>query len=289
MFDYDAERFRALIIEVTRSNVNDEVWTWLSDKLISLDIKSINSVFTMMPRKTGKAAIIIAAELEAEMETLKPGFSLEGWTADQLARTCLLLHIDPSDKAKYLKTIDDLFLAAEIQELVALYSSLSLFAWPEEWKMRCAEGIRSNIGLVLESIMYHNPYATNYLDEKAWNQLVLKAFFTDKDLNKIGGLDERANAELAATLNDYAHERWAANRSINPHLWRLATNFIDDKLLNDLKRVLDNGNLRDRQAAALTVYHSDFPAAKLLLTDFPELVKAIENKELNWSNLAPEA
>jgi hypothetical protein len=289
MFDYDAERFRALIIEVTRSNVNDEVWTWLSDKLISLDIKSINSVFTMMPRKTGKAAIIIAAELEAEMETLKPGFSLEGWTADQLARTCLLLHIDPSDKAKYLKTIDDLFLAAEIQELVALYSSLSLFAWPEEWKMRCAEGIRSNIGLVLESIMYHNPYATNYLDEKAWNQLVLKAFFTDKDLNKIGGLDERANAELAATLNDYAHERWAANRSINPHLWRLSTNFIDDKLLNDLKRVLDNGNLRDRQAAALTVYHSDFPAAKLLLTDFPELVKAIENKELNWSNLTPEA
>lgn len=289
MFDYDAERFRALIIELTRSNVNDEAWTWLSDKLISLDIKSINSVFAMMPRKTGKAAMIIKAEQEAEMETLKPGFSLEGWTADQLARTCLLLHIDPSDKAKYLKTIDDLFLAAEVQELVALYSSLSLFAWPEEWKMRCAEGIRSNIGLVLEAIMYHNPYATNYLDEKAWNQLVLKAFFTDKDLNKIGGLDERANAELAATLNDYAHERWAANRSINPHLWRLATNFIDDKLLNDLKRVLDNGNLRDRQAAALTVYHSDFPAAKLLLTDFPELVKAIENKELNWSNLAPEA
>ena len=137
--------------------------------------------------------------------------------------------------------------------------------------------------------MYHNPYPTIYLDEKAWNQLVLKAFFTDKDLNKIGGLDERANAELAATLNDYAHERWAANRSINPHLWRLATNFIDDKLLIDLERVFQNGNLRDRQAAALTVYHSDFPAAKLLLTDFPELVKAIENKELNWSNLAPEA
>jgi hypothetical protein len=243
----------------------------------------------MMPRKTGKLLIIITTEQEAEIETLKPGFSLEGWNADKLARTCLILHIDSSDKGKYFNTIDNLFLAAEIQELVALYSSLSLFAWPKEWKMRCAEGIRSNIGLVLEAIMYHNPYPAIYLDEKAWNQLVLKAFFTDKDLNKIGGLDERANAELAATLNDYAHERWAANRSINPHLWRLTTNFIDDKLLDDLNRVFQNGNLRDRQAAALTVFYSDFPAAKLLLTGYPELVKAIENKELNWSNLAPEA
>jgi hypothetical protein len=289
MFDYDAERLRALIIEVTRSNVNDEAWTWLSDKLISLDTKAINSAFAMMPRKTGKLPIIITTEQEAEIETLKPGFSLEGWNADKLARTCLILHIDSSDKGKYFNTIDNLFLAAEIQELVALYSSLSLFAWPKEWKMRCAEGIRSNIGLVLEAIMYHNPYPTIYLDEKAWNQLVLKAFFTDKDLNKIGGLDERANAELAATLNDYAHERWAANRSINPHLWRLMTNFIDGKLLDDLNRLFQNGNLRDRQAAALTVFYSDFPPAKLLLTGYPELLKAIQNKELNWSNLAPEA
>ena len=289
MFDYDAERLRALLTELIRSNINEEAWTWLSDKFFSLDIKSINSAFAMMPRKTGKLPIIITSEQEAEIETLKSGFSLKGWTADKLARTCLILHIDPSDKRKYFNTIDNLFLAAEVQELVALYASLSLFAWPEEWEMRCAEGIRSNIGLVLESIMYNNPYPTIYLDEKAWNQLVLKAFFTDKDLNKIAGIDKRANAELAATLCDYAHERWAANRSINPHLWRLTTNFIDGKLLKDLNRVFQNGNLRDRQAAALTVFYSDFPPAKLLLTGYPELLKAIQNKELNWSNLAPEA
>jgi len=289
MFDYDAERLKALIKELTRTNINDEAWNWLCDKFVSLDTKAINSAFAMMPRKTGKLPIMIDSAVEVEIELLKPGFSFSGWTADKLARACLLLHINPSDKDIYLKTIDNLFLAAEIQELVALYSSISLFAWPEDWKLRCAEGIRSNIGLVLESIMYHNPYPAKYLDEKAWNQLVLKAFFTDKDLNEISGVDERANADLAATLIDYAHERWAAHRSINPQLWRLTTNFIDEKLLIDLKRLFENGNLRDRQAAALTVYHSDFASAKLLLNDFPELLKAIENKELNWSNLAPEA
>lgn len=289
MFDYDAERLKSLLTELTRTNINEEAWNWLSEKLLSLDTMAINSAFAMMPRKTGKLPISISVEQEAEIGNLKQGFSLTGWTADRLARTCLLLHIDTANKEKYLKTIDNLFLAAEIQELVALYSAISLFAWPEDWKMRCAEGIRSNIGLVLESIMYHNPYPAKYLDEKAWNQLVLKAFFTDKDLNKISGLDERANAELAATLQDYAHERWAAHRSINPHLWRLTTKFLDQSLLDDLRRLFENGNLKDRQAAALTIYHSDFSPAKLLLNNFPELLKAIENKELNWSNFTPES
>ena len=288
MFDYDAERFRALINELTRSNVTEETWQWLSEKFLAPETSAVNSAFAMMPRKTGKLPLTISAKLRDEIEMLKPGFTLEGWTNDRLGRLCLLLHLDPSDKEKYVKIIENLFLAAEVNELVALYSSLPLFAWPELWKMRCAEGIRSNIGLVLEAIMYNNPYPFIYLDEKAWNQLILKAFFTDKDLNRISGIDERANAELAATLVDFAHERWAAHRNINPHLWRLTSKFIDDNLLTDLKRVFQEGSLRDRQAAALTAYQSDSDSAKKLLNAYPELLKEIENKELNWGSLAPE-
>lgn len=289
MFDYDAESVKNLFKEIVRNQVNEETWLWLEDKFLVPDTKTINSAFAMMPRKTGKSLLVLSASNENDMERILPGFSLKNWTLDRLARICLLLHINPNQKEKYLKTIDDLFLAAEVQELVALYAALPLFAWPEDWKMRCAEGIRSNIGLVLEAIMYHNSYPKTYLDEKAWNQLVLKAFFTDKDLNKIVGLDERANPDLAATLVDYAHERWAAHRSINPHLWRLTTKFINQDLLIDLQRLLESGNLNDRQAAALCIYHSDFEPAKLLLNKYPELIKAIENKELNWSNFTPEA
>lgn len=288
MFDYDAERFRVLITELTRSNVTTETWQWLSDKFLAPETSAVNSAFAMMPRKTGKLPLTESIELRAEIEKLKPGFILEGWTIDRLSRLCLLLQLDATDKAKYFKTIENLFLAAEIQELVALYSSLPLLAWPELWKMRCAEGVRSNIGLVLEAIMYNNPYPFNYLDEKAWNQLILKAFFTDKDLNKILGIDERANAELAATLIDFAHERWSAHRKINPHLWRLTSKFIDDNLLIDLKRVFEEGSLKDRKAAALTVYQSDSGSAKMLLNNYPELVKAIENKEITWSSITPE-
>jgi hypothetical protein len=51
--------------------------------------------------------------------------------------------------------------------------------------------------------------------------MVLKAFFTDKDVTQITGLNERKNARLAQTLADYAAERRAAGRSLPPHIEEL--------------------------------------------------------------------
>lgn len=288
MFDYDAERLRVLITEVSRSNLSPETWSWLSENLSSVDTRQINTAFAVMPRKTGKSAIQISPELISKIHQVKPGFTVENWTMDKLGRLCLLLHLDPADQEKYFKIIENLFLAAEVSELVALYSFLPVFAWPDLWKLRCAEGIRSNIGLVLEAIMYHNPYPEKYLDEKAWNQLILKAFFTDKDINLIPGIDERSNSELALTLKDYAYERWAAGRKINPFLWRFTSKFLDEALVNDLKKVLSEGSLRERQAAALTLVHSDLSSASELMKSYPDLLHAIKNNELSWANLAPE-
>ena len=154
-----------------------------------------------------------------------PGFSMESWNIHRLCRVWLLMQINASEKENYLNKIETIFRTAEMNELVALYSALPLLQYPKEWIMRCAEGIRSNIGIVLEAIMYENPYAFNNLDESAWNQMVLKAFFTDKDINRIYGLEKRANKKLSATLFDYANERKAANRVVNKDLWPLMEKF----------------------------------------------------------------
>ncbi len=288
MFDYDAARLRILITEVSRANLGSETWSWLSENLSSDDPRQINTAFAVMPRKTGKTIVQISQDMNKKIDHVKPGFTIENWTLDKLVRLCLLLHLDPSDQKKYFKTIENLFLAAEVSELVALYSFLPVFAWPDLWKLRCAEGIRSNIGLVLEAIMYHNPYPEKYLDEKAWNQLILKAFFTDKDINQIPGIDERSNSELALTLKDYAYERWAAGRKINPFLWRFTTKFLDAGLVDDLKKVLSEGILREKQAAALTLVDSGLSSASELMKTYPEFLQAIKNNELSWANLAPE-
>ncbi|MEJ7779205.1 MAG: EboA domain-containing protein [Daejeonella sp.] len=285
MFDYDAERLRDVILQLTRSNISPEATLWFSGKLDISETSAINAAFSLIPRKTGVSVIKLRSFDRESISTIKPGLSVEGWTADRLCRVCLLLHLDAPDKDTYFKTIEALFLAAEMNELVALYSALPLLAYPDIWRMRCAEGIRSNIGGVLEAIMHHNPYPAKHLDEKAWNQLVLKAFFTDKDVNKIYGLDERANAELALILSDYAHERWAAGRKVNPLLWRLTTNYIDGRILDDLKRVFREGDMPERQAAALAVHGSSSKDAKELLDDHKDLSADIKRGKLKWESL----
>lgn len=288
MFDYDAERLRAVILEITRSNISSEAWNWFQEKLGLQDESAINTAFSVMPRKTGKETVITTSAQEQVISGIKPGWSVKGWSADRLCRVCFLMHLDSADRDKYFKIIEGLFLAAEMTELVALYASLPVLAYPELWKMRCAEGIRSNIGTVLEAIMYNNPYPAAHLEEKAWNQLVMKAFFTDKKVGRIYGFDERANAELTLILSDYAHERWAAGRNVNPLLWRAMQKFIDTRIKEDLEKVLSVGNLKERQAAVLTIYHSNSAGAKQLLQGHSELVMAIENKKLTWEQVEAE-
>jgi hypothetical protein len=176
---------------------------------------ALNKSFAFIPRKTGVGGASAAGV----------GGAAAGWAIDRICRVWLLMQVDSVDQSVYLEKIDNLFSGASMNEEVALYSALPVLAYPIEWQKRCAVGIRSNIGPVLEAIMYDNPYPSEHLAEPAWNQMVLKAFFTDKDVRRIVGLDQRANPSLAGMLFDYARERKAAGRGVDPELWRLTAPF----------------------------------------------------------------
>jgi hypothetical protein len=174
MYTYDINTVKGLFQNILAANVSAEVLNWLQQK------GNFNTQFVLVPRKTGKAVLQISESETRQIDAIIPGFSLSGWSVDMLARAYLLLELDETNTEEYFSKIENLFLAAEVNELVALYSALPLLAHPEMWVKRCAEGIRSNIGNVLEAIMYQNPYPQKNLDQSAWNQLVLKAFFTGK-------------------------------------------------------------------------------------------------------------
>ncbi|VTP90775.1 EboA domain-containing protein [Sphingobacterium daejeonense] len=54
--------------------------------------------------------------------------------------------------------------------------------------------------------------------KEAWNQLVLKSFFTGKEIKEIYGLYDRNNENLSNSIVDYIYERDSAKREINPML-----------------------------------------------------------------------
>ena len=178
-------------------------------------------VFTALPRFVGKQTINVPSDIHFALERVRPGFIITNWTLDRLARVWWLLQLPADEQTTYVNAISQLFKAGELNELVALYSALPVLAFPEAWRFQATEGIRNNIGDVQSAIMLHNPYPADYFDEAAWNQMILKAFFTDKDVTQIIGLNERKNARLAKTLADYVAERRAAGRSLPPNIERL--------------------------------------------------------------------
>lgn len=287
VFTYDAEEVKRLLGSIVQKHISPDAWSWLAErKEAEVGSGSFNTAFAAIPRKTGKTIVQISEEEKVRLQVLRPGFTINNWSVDRLARVWLLLQADPSNEEKYFQSIEQLFLAAEMNELVALYSALPLLAYPERWRKRCADGIRSNIGDVLQAIICNNPYPSEQLDEKAWNQLVLKAFFTEKPIQEIYHLDERANQELANTLSDYAHERWAAGRTIHPLLWRCVGPFINESIFPDMQKIAQSENEEEREAAALACYNSQYEPAKNLLNTMPHLKEQIEKGGLTWRTIA---
>ena len=220
-----------LFLGLIKRNLKPEAFLWLETKvlLIKSEDKStqLNLVFAQMPRFAAKELLVPNAAEAAEIDALLPGFALKGWTIERLCRVWILMQIPASNKTLYLEKIKSLFVAAEMNEQAALYSALPVLHYAEEWISKCEEGIRSNLGTVLEAVMYHNPYPAHFLSQGAWNQLILKAFFTEKEINKVVGLKERANELLSQALCDYAQERLAANRMVNPDLYKLINKNIN--------------------------------------------------------------
>ncbi len=236
--------------------------------------RAMFTAFAAAPRRVGREEMPVF---------LHQGFVLKGWTRDQAARTMLLLTYPPD--AGYLPMLDRLFQAADLGELVCLYQALSLLPFPEAHRARAAEGLRSNILSVFRAVAVDNPYPAAWLDEGAWNQMIVKAVFVGCPLHGIVGLDDRANLALAAILVDYARERRVAGRPVPAGLWRLVGPFANHgQALDEMCQAL-NGGGPSGQAAALAMSNSHDPIVVAALDAQPDLAGLARSGKLSWEGL----
>lgn len=285
--DVEREQLSNLLASIIQKHVPADTWNWFKQQSLQTNNPTaFNAAFAIMPRKLGKKAFSLSEEDERVLNQLVPGFKITDWSIDRLCRVWLLMHLNTIDREEYKKRVENLFRAADMNELIALYSSLPLLAYGEMWSMRCAEGMRSNIDDVLHAIICNNPYPSAYLGQSAWNQLVLKAFFTNKPIDQIIGLDDRTNTELATILIDYAHERYAAHRTVNPQLWRCVSPYINKANFMEVIKLLQSKNEAENEAGALACWHSNYLPAKDLLTQYPDLKERIGRAELTWQSIA---
>lgn len=201
-----------------------------------------------IPQRVGKASLALEAAELAQAHTARPGWDPTDWTLDQAARIYLLCR-SASEPALFADRLERLFTTADLGEAQAYYRGLPLFPDPPRYRLRAEEGVRSNVRLLFESVAHRNPYPSEVFGDTAWNQMVLKALFVGAPLGSIVGLDGRANPALAHMLIDYARERWAARRTVNPELWRCVAPFATGRMLDDFGKLLGLGTEEDRQVA----------------------------------------
>lgn len=264
--------FSEQLFEKIKEYASPKEISWIEAKSTG-SLQSLQTAFVATPRFVNKTTIN-SAETINNVDT-------RGWSLDRLVRVYFLTKFDSSDKEIYTKALDTLFETAENNEAVALISALPFLGFPDYWLLRATDAVRSNIGLIFDAIAFQNPYPMQYFSELAWNQLVLKCIFNDKPIHRIQGLNERANQELANSISNLAHERWAAGRTIPAQAWRLVSKFMNETIFTDICTLFASQNSSDNIAAALVCSETDFPDAEKELKKHIELSKLT----LSWKML----
>ncbi|HBN76621.1 MAG TPA: hypothetical protein DD473_12550 [Planctomycetaceae bacterium] len=238
--------------------------------------------FGLVSRKVPKRNLELSADELSNAQTARTNWRPQDWSLNEAVRSLFVLSLPESDAAEYVKVLDRLFGAGEVSELVALYQALPLYPFPKAHVNRAAEGIRTNMRSVFCAVAHDNPYPADQLPEGLWNQMVLKCLFVEVSLYPVIGLEARNNAALSQMLSDYAHERWAASRTVHPELWRCVDVDVYEPAIDDLSRVLKTGNDIERAAAGLALTDKKSPAANELLSTQPELKEKIEQQQISW-------
>lgn len=201
-----------------------------------------------------------------------------------LGRVYLLCEVLREDPEYFVPAITRLIQVADTGELVAFLRFLSILPRAGEFRQAAVEALRTNIAPVFEAIAMDNPYPQTYFNEQQWNQMYLKAAFMGLDLLRIRGIAERANASLARIISDYAHERWAASRPVDPLIWQPVPKFISGPLLGDVRRLLESSDLAGQKAGFLCAIQSGDPQATQWARDH-ELFKTYTENPFTWKDL----
>lgn len=227
--DTKINKLKTLLIDWLEKRIDADGLAWLNRQIAELENSaSATTLFTSystVSRYLGKAKLELSVvELQTAQELIT-GWNPVDWTCDRAGRALLLISFPHHNSDKYLATLDKIVAAADVAEAIAFYQSLPLLPEPEQFQLRAAEGIRTNMTSVFNAIALNNPYPAEYLNDLAWNQMVLKALFVGSPLHLIYGLERRNNQQLSQMLIDYARESLAANRTVSSELWELVMPF----------------------------------------------------------------
>ena len=185
--------------------VEPEALAWLREAVadVEADATVVRSRFPMAGRKVGRAPLDPDASAD----------DVHAWTIDDAARTLLLIAL--GDRVR--DELADLYRFGDAAERRGLLRALPYLPVVDDAMDIVDDAIRTNDTRLVAAAL--GPYATEHLDDAAYDQAVLKCVFIGVPIAPLDGLPARATADTARMLAAFVHERVAAGRDIPTEVW----------------------------------------------------------------------
>jgi 3-dehydroquinate synthase len=277
-----------------KERTSQKNFDWLKARLRLLDEEFLDRnlyiTLGLIPRKLGQTDLALKQkEIKAVARDCGRNWDPTYWSIDTAARCLVIATLQQQQAGKFQKLFKELCKSAELKESIAFYQCTSVLYQHDDLDTVVGSGLRTHISAIFEAIAHRNPYPQMYFTQNRWNHMVLKALFIESELWPIQGIDERANAELAIILCDYAHERWAAHRRVTPELWRCVGPYAHGTMLQDLYRALDDPEEISQQAALLALMACPEADHAELTKAHPSWAEDIKKGIINWRDIGQRA
>lgn len=178
---------------------------WLHEAVeaVEADPTAVRGRFPSVGREVGREPLDPDADPD----------DVHAWTIDDAARALVLITLggDAEDE------LEDLYRYGDTAERRAILRALPLLEVGDRALGLVDTAIRSNDTRLIAAAL--GPYATEHLDDAAYDQAVLKCVFCEVPIAPLDGLPQRARPETARMLAAFAHERIAAGRTLPAEVW----------------------------------------------------------------------
>jgi len=265
-----------------------------------VDTKTFCRFFSMSSRHAKSKTLLSLSSQELEnISSSGVEWNPKSWSLLEAVRIYLLLYLSQNVKEALFEDVyERCFKHADQGELCALYKALPLlrenggdhkrFFW------RAAEGCRSNMQSIFESVACESSYPVRHFSTVAWNQLVVKALFLNVPLWRVYGLDGRLSEELSRIVSDLIEEKTSAGRDIPNQLWLCFGPYANQRVLTLMEQhFCSSENISSNKAIIYALARADKVAmAEQLVTkmgrNLSETLGFIQNNKviaLDYSNL----
>lgn len=272
--------------DVLKNSLERSQYNWMQERINTLletvSFRDFYIGYTLIKQKLGDRSPELSDPGNNKFATY---LSYKGVSLSDVGRMYLLSELLNKKGGDYQEAVVKLIEVADAEELAVFLKFIAFLPSPEIFRNTAAQALRTNIEPVFDAIALRNPYGRFYFNEQQWNQMYLKAAFMQRPLLQIEGVEERANTELSRIISDYAHERWAASRDIDPHIWRPVGFKPAESTYADMKYLMEDGSAVEMKAAVLVCESSQDPALRSLIGEKQEWLKQMHDGTLNWNNL----